>query len=165
MLFCSFSVFAEESSEVSNIDTSSESSKPSVYKGSKAVIYNPQTSTFVYDYKGDARAEAATSAKMTALILIYDLFSTQLNTVVTVNKEHLTNIGAATNPATPMVGLKAGNAYKIEELIKAVCVSWANDAINPLIYAYCEKKGIEYDDSVISLAKSSYSIPFFSQYA
>ena len=147
ILICAsvFPAFAEESGEVSDI-SAPETDEPSIYQNCKAVIYNPQTGTFVYDHKGDARAEAATSAKMTALILIYDLFSTNLNSVITVKKEHLTDIGAATNPATPMIGLKAGNTYKIEELIKAVCVSWANDAINPLIYAYCEKKGIEYED-------------------
>lgn len=145
MLFCSFSVFGEESGEISDI-SAPESDEPVIYENCKAVIYNPQTGTFVYDYKGDARAEAATSAKMTALILIYDLFSTRLNTEVTVKKEHLTDIGAATNPATPMIGIKAGNTFKVEELIKAACVSWANDAINPLIHAYCEKKGIEYAD-------------------
>ena len=133
MLFCSFSVFGEESGETSDI-SAPESGEPVIYENCKAVIYNPQTGTFVYDHKGDARAEAATSAKMTALILIYDLFSTQPNSVITVKKEHLADIGAASNPATPMIGLKAGNTYKIEELIKAVCVSWANDAINPLSY-------------------------------
>ncbi len=145
MLFCSFSVFGEENGEVSDI-SAPESGEPVIYESCKAVIYNPQTGTFVYDHKGDARTEAATGAKMTALILIYDLFSNELNSVITVKTEHLKNIGAATNPATPMIGLKAGNTFKIEELIKAVCVSWANDAINPLIYAYCEKKGIEYED-------------------
>lgn len=85
MLFCSFSVFGEESGEISDI-SAPESDEPVIYENCKAVIYNPQTGTFVYDYKGDARAEAATSAKMTALILIYDLFSTRLDTVVTVKK-------------------------------------------------------------------------------
>lgn len=157
MLFCSFSVFGEESGEISDI-SAPESDEPVIYENCKAVIYNPQTGTFVYDYKGDARAEAATSAKMTALILIYDLFSTRLDTVVTVKKEHLTDIGAATNPATPMIGIKAGNTFKVEELIKAACVSWANDAINPLIHAYCEKKGIEYADFAKEMTEYAESI-------
>ena len=92
ILICAsvFPAFAEESGEVSDI-SAPESGEPVIYENCKAVIYNPQTGTFVYDHKGDARAEAATSAKMTALILIYDLFSTNLNSVVTVKAEHLKN--------------------------------------------------------------------------
>lgn len=157
MLFCSFSVFGEESGEVSDI-IAPESGEPAVYPSSKAVIYNPQTGTFVYDHKGDSRTEAATSAKMTALILIYDEFSTRLDNVITVKAEHLKNIGAATNPATPMIGIKAGNSFKIEELIKAACVSWANDAVNPLIHAYCEETGVSYDDFADKMTEYAESI-------
>lgn len=138
LVFSSFGVYAEESE--------TDSAELSIYGGCKAVVYNPQTGTFIFEQDGDDRTEPATSAKMTAVILIYDLFSARLNTEITVEAKHLRNIGAATNPATPMIGLKAGNTYTVDELIKAACVSWANDAVNPLIYAYCEEKGIPYED-------------------
>lgn len=123
-----------------------EKQEITIYGGSKAVVYNPQTGTFVYDKDGDSRTEAATSAKMTALILIYDEFATSLDTEVTIKAEHLRNIGSAVNPATPMIGLKSGGTYKIEELMRAACVSWANDAVNPLIHAYCDATGTEYSE-------------------
>ncbi len=127
-------VYAEEEQEVT------------IYGGSKAAVYNPQTGTFVYDKDGTDRTESATSTKMTALILVFDEFATSLDTEVTIESKHLKNIGAAVNPATPMIGLKAGGSFKVEELMKAACVSWANDAVNPLIYAYCDKTGIEYSE-------------------
>ncbi len=138
MLFSSFGVYAE--------GTEMPGDEAQIYGGCKAVVYNPQTGTFIFEQDGDDRTEAATSAKMTAVILIYDLFSSNLYKEITVESKHLRNIGSATNPATPMIGIRAGNVYTVEELIKAACVSWANDAVNVLIYAYCEEKGIEYED-------------------
>lgn len=138
LLFSSFGVYAEESV--------TESDELIIYSGCKAVVYNPQTGTFIFEQDGDDRVEPATTAKMTALILIYDLFSARLHTEITLESKHLRDIGTASNPATPMIGLKAGNVYTVYELIKAACVSWANDAVNPLIYAYCDEKGIEYED-------------------
>lgn len=121
---------------------------PQIYERSKAAVYNPQTGTFIFDQDGERTTESATSTKMTALILIYDHFYNRTDTTVTVKAEHLKSIGAATNPATPMIGLKSGNTYTVEELIKTACVSWANDAINPLIYAVCQEKDIEYADFI-----------------
>ena len=146
LLMSALGVQAEDGNEVT------------IYGGSKAVVYNPQTGTFVYDKEGDARTESATSTKMTALMLIYDEFATALDTVVTVESAHLRNIGSAVNPATPMIGLKAGGTYKVEELLKVACVSWANDAVNPLIYAYCEKTGTEYSDFADKMTEYAESI-------
>lgn len=129
-----------------------------IYQGSKAVVYNPQTGTFVYDKDGTDRTESATSTKMTAVILIYDLFASELNTEITVTAKHLNNIGSAVNPATPMIGLKSGGTYTVEELIKAACVSWANDAVNPLIYAYCDKADIAYADFADKMTEFAESI-------
>lgn len=138
LLFSSFGVYAEE--------TSTEEEQLTIYGGCKAVVYNPQTGTYIFEQDGDDRTEPATSAKMTAVIIIYDHFSSNLYKEITVESKHIRSVGSPSNPATPMIGIKAGNVYTVEELIKAACVSWANDAVNVLIHAYCEEKGIEYDD-------------------
>ena len=123
-----------------------EEERPLIYEGCKAVVYNPQSATFVYEQDGDARTESATSTKMTAVMIVFDNFRTRLDTVVTVTAASIKDVGNASNPATPMVGIKAGNTYTVEELLRTACVSWANDVVNTLIHAYCGDTDTDYRD-------------------
>lgn len=121
-------------------------SGPDIAPGCMAVVYNPQSGKFLFSQNGGGSTEPTVTAKMVALLLIYAEFRTDMSAEITVTAESIRNVGTAYDTSTPMIGLTAGSTFTAQELISCAAVSWANDCINPLIYALCARQGIEYSD-------------------
>lgn len=105
-----------------------------------AILIEQSTGKIIYENNPDEKLNPASMTKIMSLIIIYDAINNgklKLNDIVTISKE-------AASMGGTQVYINEGENYEVSELLKAVSIASANDAV----YALAEKVGGTKDNFV-----------------